>query len=165
MEVFLASNIKYLRGLRKISQEQLASALSISRNKVATYENGVSEPRLDLLPKFSAFFKVTIDDLLNKRITADNFGTVTDTYLYKKERIHSEDNPGIPLDVNNSQAISVFAEKNIKIEKMIHGFKAFHEIQSTNTPQTPDIQNLISILEHLLAINQSLIIELQSIKN
>lgn len=66
MEIFISSNLKILRKFRKMSQEDVAQALGLTRSSYSGYENGVAEPGIENLIKMSAFFKVSLDDLLTK---------------------------------------------------------------------------------------------------
>jgi transcriptional regulator with XRE-family HTH domain len=63
--VFWSSNLKLLRNRKKISQEDLATALDISRSKVAHHESDKhTNPPVEDLLKFSQYFKISIDSLL-----------------------------------------------------------------------------------------------------
>ncbi len=46
---FIANNIKHLRELKKQTQEYFASELNISRERVASYEQGRSSPPVEIL--------------------------------------------------------------------------------------------------------------------
>ena len=45
----LSENIKFLRGLKKLSQEDLAAALDITRSRLGAYEEGRNEPPIEIL--------------------------------------------------------------------------------------------------------------------
>ncbi len=60
----IGENLKLLRKRRKLSQEELASELSLTRSSYSGYENGVAEPNLDNLIKFSNFFNISLDKLI-----------------------------------------------------------------------------------------------------
>lgn len=60
----LAKNIKVLRDLKKLSQEQLAEELGITRPRLGAYEEGRNEPPIDILISLSSFFQISIDALL-----------------------------------------------------------------------------------------------------
>lgn len=66
---FLATNIKYLRGQQKLSQQVLADRLNLSRSNLAKYESGVHEPNIDALIRTSRYFGLTIDILLTVDLT------------------------------------------------------------------------------------------------
>ncbi len=63
MQSNLGRNIKKLREARKVTQEQLAQALSISFQAVSKWETGVTVPDTLMLPQIAAYFDVTIDEL------------------------------------------------------------------------------------------------------
>ncbi len=60
----IAKNIKVLRDLKKISQEQLAEDLSINRSRLGAYEEGRNEPPIELLITISRYFQISIDALI-----------------------------------------------------------------------------------------------------
>lgn len=63
--VFWASNLKFLRIRKKMSQDDLANKLDIKRSKLNAHENGHSKnPPVEDLLKFSDFFRMSIDTLL-----------------------------------------------------------------------------------------------------
>lgn len=62
---YWASNLKFLRTRKKMSQESMAQNLDIARSKLAMHESGaVKNPPLEDLIKISEHFKISIDTLL-----------------------------------------------------------------------------------------------------
>ena len=59
----IAKRIKTLREEHGLTQEQLAKELSISRNAISNYENGVRRPDLDLVTKMCDIFRNYFDDM------------------------------------------------------------------------------------------------------
>lgn len=57
--------LQELRKNRKLTQEELAEAIFVSRAAVSKWESGRGYPNIDFLKELSAFFEVTIDDLLS----------------------------------------------------------------------------------------------------
>ncbi|WP_172282653.1 XRE family transcriptional regulator [Chryseobacterium sp. LAM-KRS1] len=57
----LAENIRYLRDQLKLSQQSVADNLSITRGRYAKYEDGASQPPIELLIKMSRYYRVSID--------------------------------------------------------------------------------------------------------
>ena len=57
--------LKEIRLKKKYSQLKVALDLSISREALSYYENGKRSPDLDMLVKFSKYFNVSIDFLIN----------------------------------------------------------------------------------------------------
>lgn len=60
----IAKNIRVLRTLKKLSQEELATQLDIPRSRIGSYEEGRAEPSCSFLVQLSDFFHVSIDALL-----------------------------------------------------------------------------------------------------
>ena len=60
----LAENIIRLRHDKKITQEQLADFVGVTKASVSKWETKQSLPDILLLPQLAAFFDVTIDELL-----------------------------------------------------------------------------------------------------
>lgn len=66
MEVFLSTNLKLLRKVRKMSQEDVAQELGLTRSSYSGYENGVAEPGIGNMIRMSRFFKISLDDLVKQ---------------------------------------------------------------------------------------------------
>lgn len=65
----LNANIKFLRKKKSLTQEMLASALGISRSKLAGYELNVNPP-LETLVRLSDHLGVSVDILLREDLTS-----------------------------------------------------------------------------------------------
>lgn len=57
--------LQELRKSRSLTQEELAKSLYVSRTAISKWESGKGYPSIDSLKEISAFFSVTIDDLLS----------------------------------------------------------------------------------------------------
>ena len=57
-------NIKILRKRRGRTQDDVAFALEMKRSTLSGYENGVAQPNMDALIKFSNYYGVAIDTLV-----------------------------------------------------------------------------------------------------
>ncbi len=69
----IAKNIYFLRKNRGLTQEKLAEALDITRSRVGSYEEGRSDPGIDILIQLSDLFKLPIDALLRHDLSrSDN---------------------------------------------------------------------------------------------
>lgn len=60
-----AANLKFLRHHQGLSQDILALALDLKRTTLSAYENGQSEPSLDLLGRIAGHFGLSADILLS----------------------------------------------------------------------------------------------------
>lgn len=58
-----------MRERKKISQESIAKELGFKRTTLNNYENGYAQPKLEMLPFFSKFYKISIDTLINIDLT------------------------------------------------------------------------------------------------
>ncbi len=88
-QTFAGKNLKYLRKLRGLTQEEFAAKLQIKRSLLGAYEEERAEPRIDVLELVSDTFKVTLDDLLRKDLSE-----VKGSYLVKRRqhKLMSENN-------------------------------------------------------------------------
>lgn len=64
MKLLIGENIKSLRKLKDITQEQLAEMLNVSCQSVSRWELGVCYPDMELLPVMAQIFETTVDKLL-----------------------------------------------------------------------------------------------------
>ena len=60
----LGENIYKLRVEKKLSQEDFATAMEVSRQSVSKWENNMSVPELDKLIKMAKLFEVSLDELV-----------------------------------------------------------------------------------------------------
>lgn len=60
----IANNIARLRHDKKITQEQLAEFIGVTKASVSKWENNQSNPDITILPQLASFFDVTIDELI-----------------------------------------------------------------------------------------------------
>lgn len=64
------NNIKTLRKRRSRTQDEVAFTLEMKRSTLSGYENGVAQPNMDALIKFSEYYGVAIDTLIKVDLTA-----------------------------------------------------------------------------------------------
>jgi len=74
----IAKNIKHLRALESLSQEELADELKITRSRLGAYEEGRSEPSIEMLVKLSVYFHVAIDAMVKVDLTRTKLNTLMD---------------------------------------------------------------------------------------
>ena len=63
-ELRLPNNIIRLRHERKITQEELADFLGVTKASVSKWENAQSTPDLPVLLQLAAYFDMTLDELI-----------------------------------------------------------------------------------------------------
>src|SRR5689334_10241756 len=81
---YAGKNLRYLRKLRGWTQEEFANKLKIKRSLIGAYEEERAEPRLDVLENLCNIFKLSLDDLLLKDITASKG---SGSYLDKRRQL------------------------------------------------------------------------------
>ena len=69
----IANNIRFLRQLKKLSQEQLADELKVTRSRIGGYEEARNEPPIDLLIRLSEFFSQSQDAVF---VLTEKFSTL-----------------------------------------------------------------------------------------
>jgi putative transcriptional regulator len=57
----LENNLRVLRAMKRITQEDLASSLGVTRQTIHAIENGKYNPSLELAFKIAKFFETTIE--------------------------------------------------------------------------------------------------------
>ncbi len=62
----IGNNLKLLRKRKKLSQEEIATALGFTRSTYSGYENGVAQPNIDNLIALSEYHTIPIDELVKK---------------------------------------------------------------------------------------------------
>ena len=64
MNIAIGENIKKIRTVQGLTQEQLAQALEVSPQAVSRWEIGSTYPDIELLPVIAGFFDVSLDELM-----------------------------------------------------------------------------------------------------
>jgi putative transcriptional regulator len=57
------NNLRVLRAMKDITQEDLASKLGVTRQTILAIENGKYNPSLDLAFKMAKYFETTIEKI------------------------------------------------------------------------------------------------------
>ena len=68
----VGSNIKRHRTKLNLTQQQLADILSVSRQTIASYEAGRTEPDIAAMEKLAEIFDITVDELIGKTYSANS---------------------------------------------------------------------------------------------
>ncbi|MBT8231709.1 MAG: helix-turn-helix transcriptional regulator [Saprospiraceae bacterium] len=157
---YFGTNLKFLRRLAGMSQSELAKALILTRNKIASYESGIVEPNAELFIEVCNFFKVIPREMLNTILT-NNLGENINLNLPSK-------------DVNEKlqlESIEQFIAKTNEMSKIMNGYKALIELKQSQE-QRPELKSLnhsfeelINLFEMLIMTNWEIINELVTIEN
>lgn len=64
----IASNLKFLRRKKGLTQQQFADHMEIKRSSVGAYEEDRAEPKYELLKRIAEFYELTMDELAYEKI-------------------------------------------------------------------------------------------------
>ncbi|RXP55781.1 helix-turn-helix domain-containing protein [Lutibacter sp. HS1-25] len=67
---YLAKNIKHLRTLKGLTQEQFSSILNVSRSRISSYEEDRAIPPIDFLVALSNYFNIPIDAFIKNDLSS-----------------------------------------------------------------------------------------------
>lgn len=82
MKLNFPETLKQLRKEKELTQDEVAFEIGVSFQAVSRWENGLSYPDIELLPKLAALFNVSMDTL---------FGMDSNSELIKEEQYRKED--------------------------------------------------------------------------
>ena len=68
MDLQFCKNLKSARLENNLTQKQVALKLGVVESCYANWEQGRTEPNLDMLRKLSTLLRVTVDELLNDNL-------------------------------------------------------------------------------------------------
>ena len=72
MAKYFNANLKYIRQLKGISQQQLADKIGTDRSTISRWENGEIDTPLEMAMKIAEELKVPYYDFFGKDLTIDN---------------------------------------------------------------------------------------------
>lgn len=64
----IGETISYLRKNKKMSQEELANQLFLTRQAISNYERNITTPNIEILQKLATSFNMTVDELTNFKV-------------------------------------------------------------------------------------------------
>ena len=91
-----SENLKQLRKVRVLTQEQLAIRLNVVRQTVSKWEKGLSVPDAEMLIKIAEIFEVSVSSLLGSKtesevevnVIAEQLATINEQLAIKNRRVH-----------------------------------------------------------------------------
>lgn len=107
--MYFHSNLKTLRKRRGQTQEDLAAALDIKRPTLNNYENQVAQPTIDIQLAVSAYYGISVDNLL--KVDLSKFSEFQFEELEKGSDIYTK---GTQLRVLTS-TVGIDNEENIEV--------------------------------------------------
>ena len=92
---YFSSNLKYLRKQKGLNQTEFARKIGTNRPKIGSYEEARAEPNIETLQNVSHFFKIQLDDLIEKDLSKNKQKSYKD--------ITGSDLRILPIVVNEQQ--------------------------------------------------------------
>lgn len=125
---YFCANLKMLRTIYNINQEDIAHDIYLSRSTYSDYENGKKIPDLQTIDALSAYFNIEFDSLINQDLTNGLFN-----------RAYAEPNNSDLSDIlNKYQSLSTSSKHLImeRVETLIERESAFYkEYLGTKIPK------------------------------
>lgn len=120
----VSNNIKYLRRMNGLTQEQFARKIGIKRSLLGAYEEGRANPNLDNLMNIAKIFGTSVDNLLQN-----------DLRRLRESR-------GVPLPQPSQQlAIKEEAEPPKQLSNLIDKYYRQNNSSSVTTPENTRTEN------------------------
>lgn len=146
-------NLKLLRRLNRFSQQELAKALNVNRNNIASYESGIVEPNAKLFLKVCEFFDRRPTEML-ETVMIENV-------------LDSSQN----LEPNSDSATGQYVLENIEqfiyhtneMTKVCEGYRALLEMKSEDNIDESGLglyasfSDLLDLLSSLIKVNWKII--------
>lgn len=121
-----------LRKESRLSQEEVAEQLNVSRQTISNWENGTAQPALDKAVELAYLFDVSLDELVGKTVRQTNkISPVVGALLGQTVTIYL--NPGTDawisvsktelknceiIEVNPNNLKVIMTEKNQRVERL-----------------------------------------------
>jgi len=98
-----ALNLKRIRKEKKMTQEDLAKSIGVSRSAIGMYESGAREPDYETLEALADVFNIRMDDLAGSATHSTTEETSDRTYDLDqlRERLHKS--PGLRMLLSASR--------------------------------------------------------------
>jgi len=89
---FIGKNIKKIRTVRKLSQQQFSELFSLSRTSVGAYEEERAEPKVETLIQIAHYFGLSIDVILTKELSVNDLYNI-DVLNQRLDKAHNIKEP------------------------------------------------------------------------
>ena len=118
MEYYISNNLKFLRKINELSQDDLARIVNYSFRTISKWETGESIPSYDNLQILSKSFNVSVDDLMKKDLTlANDFNEFSSKIITNKNNflLFQKELYKYIFVRNNNETTKIFFYKNFMI--------------------------------------------------
>ncbi len=117
MDLKIAENLKILRLKNKMTLEELAQAIDVSRQSVSKWESGANFPDINKCVKLARLFNISLDALVNIPLTsAECEESVDGKYMFGLTRLEANGSIKLPkkaievFGITPSDALIVFGD-------------------------------------------------------
>ncbi|MDE6000699.1 MAG: helix-turn-helix domain-containing protein, partial [Clostridia bacterium] len=83
----LAKNLTSLRKINKLTQDEIAAKVYVSRQAVSKWERGESVPDIDTLAALSELYDISIDDIIKSDLSAYNSSNTKIDKIFNKLKL------------------------------------------------------------------------------
>lgn len=141
---FFGKNIRKIRSLKGLSQQDFGELFSIKRGTIGAYEEGRSEPKIETIIRVANHFSIPIDDLLTKELTVNQLSKFNDGLILQPDELAKVKFAKVPCIVkeNSSEYAENFDKQAyihslpimqlpINLEKQFRGLTVFN-LEMTN---------------------------------
>lgn len=137
----ISGNIKALRRSKKLTQQEFANVLGVSRNSISRYENGTSVISTNLIDKICSKFNVSVFDILQeKELTSEEKYDLNMKIEVLKERgaqilariYKYEDSMNIKIDDSSNAWIAMSDDLADVINTRVYKLRNFEDINRYN---------------------------------
>ena len=134
---YVGENIKKIRQAKKMSQADFSKIFNLARASVGAYEEGRSEPKIEMLISMANYFGISIDALLTRKLTINEIFKVN-TLNEKLNKAHQ-----LKGDVKPSASVR-FVRADSYLDFVVHHSQRSYvdSLDQTGFPdfgQRPDI--------------------------
>ena len=91
----IGKNIKKIRTVRKLSQQQFSELFSLSRTSVGAYEEERAEPKIETLIQIAHYFGLSVDILLTKELSVNDLYNI-DVLNQRMDKVHNIKPSNVP---------------------------------------------------------------------
>lgn len=109
MKILIGEQIRKLRELNKVTQEEIADALGMTRQRFARIEKGISDISYETILKIADYLKVSAQEIIdvceksttvsyrNKNSSTASFEKIEEmlTFFYANKSLHQQMNPEV----------------------------------------------------------------------
>ena len=127
--MLLSEKLKMLRKERKLTQEELAEKLNVSRQAITKWESNEGLPDIENLKQISIMFNTTIDELVKEDKNID-LDIKKDVYFDEIEIDHTKH---FDVHINKSKEINFISNKEEKVKVEVISY------------ETEDLNDLLKI--------------------